>query len=180
LQIPLADLRLVHQEFSQFEVFSRGDSSFIEVALEQLVGQLPPEFGVEGPAVRDKGASLGNISDELALGQRELVPLCNPPDLVVGEGVDQTVRLVHLLLGFGCLFIERLLLALCGVEFGLESALQLNDLSEFFLGVVQFGLSLLEGILLLLHKSQLWVYDLRSLVIVAHSFSPGGQTFERG
>ena len=103
------------------------------------------ELSVERSTVGNKGACLGNVSSEPLLGARELLLLLFPSDLVVFEGIDESVGLVHLLSGSAGVILELLLLG--NLLFVLFSQLGFVgiDLIELFLSNLELSSSLLES-----------------------------------
>lgn len=151
---------MVDQEVGHLEVLSKRDSSLIEIVSEVVVDELGTEGGVEGTTVGDKSAGLGNITDELRLGSLELVSGGEPSDLVILEGVNQSVGLVHLLASLGRLIGKPLLLRDFSVVSGSELGLNSVDLIELGLGGRELFLSLLKLSGLLLKHLELGLHNL--------------------
>jgi len=135
--------------------------------------------GVEGTTVGNEGAGLGDITDKLHLGGLELISREHPSDLVVLEGVDKSVSLIHLLFSLGGLISKFLLLSNLTVITSSELSLDSVDFVELTLSFSKFGLSLLEGDSFDLKHMKLGLHDLGLLVIVGHSAGPSTETPKR-
>ena len=107
--------------------------------------ELVPEVGVEGSAIGDEGAGLGNITDELSLGLLELVSRSHPSDFVVSKGVDEPVGLVHLLASLGGSVSK--LLFLCNFTVITRSKLSFDsvDLVKLVLCFLELCLGFVQG-----------------------------------
>jgi hypothetical protein len=109
-QVPLTNSGIINEELSELHIIGSWNTSSVKIIIEQLTYKLGSEFRVERTTVRDKGAGLGDISDESRFKRLELIGILNPTLLVVLEGVNKTVGLVHLLSGLGCFLLKGILL----------------------------------------------------------------------
>jgi hypothetical protein len=85
LQTPLTDCDLINQEVGNAEIFRERNVSCNKVICEVLLGEFGSELGVEGAAVADEGAGLGDVADKTHLSGFELVGVLNPTGLIVCE-----------------------------------------------------------------------------------------------
>lgn len=176
----MADRGGVNQELGQEEIVRAGDSTRLQILLELLDGELQAELVVEGSAVGDESASFCHITHQLSLRSHKLLTVLNPANLVIGEGRNEAIGLVHLLSRLGGLVSQLLLLGNFCVEFGLQGCLQLVDSVQLFLGCLQLGTRLLQRNGLLVEQNELGLHNLGLLVIVAHSRGPSAKTPKRG
>mmetsp|Transcript_11627 Transcript_11627/g.17628 ORF Transcript_11627/g.17628 Transcript_11627/m.17628 type:complete len:363 (-) Transcript_11627:1768-2856(-) len=180
LEVPLTNSGLVHEELGQLEVLRNGDSLGEQVLVEVLIEEFASEFRVEGSAVGDEGASLGDVTDESLLERFKLVSIFDPSLLVVLQGVDQPVGLVHLLSGSTGSLLEGSLLSHLVVELLSQALLESSDFSEFVFGGGQVLLGFFQLSHLDFKESKLGLHNLGLLVVVTHSSSPDAHTSKCG
>ena len=74
---------VINEELSELHVWACGNTTSHQVSMEVLIKKLSSEFRVEGTAIGDEGASLGDITDESLFQGLELVGVSDPTLLVV-------------------------------------------------------------------------------------------------
>jgi len=103
--------------------------------------ELCTEGRVEGTAIGYEGTSLGNISNKLHLGLLETISRLHPSDLVILEGVNKSVGLVHLLASLGSSVSQFLLLGNFTIVTLSELGLDGVDFVKLRLSFSKLGLS---------------------------------------